>query len=112
MIQKFLLIGGLLMLLAGCGARTPYVAPPAGDPAVCEVHHLPMRWSKVKIWYGLPSDDYFNGVPQFPHSGRGVCGGCMVRDEKFFWRWVCDACTESENQWKASRDERSKPRSK
>ncbi|MFO0856791.1 MAG: hypothetical protein U0640_05455 [Phycisphaerales bacterium] len=100
MLKRLLVLFGLLTLLTGCGTSNAYVAPPLGNPAVCELHHVQMKWDQVRILYDEPNPAYWKKNERFPHTaGNAPRQGCVINVKKSWWAWVCNQCTEAHMEW-------------
>ena len=73
---------------------------------ICQVHHKKMSKVNVEISYGLPAKatrDYYSLRSQyFPNSSDPVMGGCVVTDQKYAQRYVCDECNIEREKYKVS----------
>ncbi len=79
------------------------------DRTVCEVHQVPMKYTKVPVSYGIvagaPGDPPWDVMQkQFPHWREIVYGGCVIgpNSPKDEYIYVCPECKTSVAKWKSA----------
>ena len=100
--MRDLLLLACISLLCSCASRSAAVYPVPGN-GMCEVHHIPMERTIVRVSYGYPAYDqaYVSAMGRdFPHAEAEFNGGCDPslgpREAAVF---VCPECKRAQRQW-------------
>jgi hypothetical protein len=79
-----------------------------GQSPICEVHHIQMQRTSVRVVYGLPGSSalaearYEASKKAFPHAETSVSGGCVVApgiSATNAFIYTCPECKKAASRW-------------
>jgi hypothetical protein len=78
-----------------------------GQSSICQVHHIPMQCTSVRVSYGLPGTNalvfarYEASKKEFPNAKTYVSGGCVVSSQSPTNAFVftCPECKAAAIGW-------------
>jgi len=89
-----------------CAIGTVPLASAREDDGICQVHGIKMERVKLRVIYGMPSQQEFAEMrvskSLFPFGRDYVLAGCVVKPEKSRMGFICPGCVKARNSWVAS----------
>src|SRR5690242_6504931 len=83
-----------------------------GQSPICEVHHIQMQRTSVRVSYGLPGPNasaearYKASKTAFPHAQTSFPGGCCVSPHSATnaFIYTCPECKKAASKWDSQHD--------
>jgi len=84
-----------------------------GQSPICEIHHIQMQRTSVRVAYGLPGAStlaaarYETSMKAFPHAETSVGGGCVVApgiSATNAFIFTCLECKKAASKWDSQHD--------